>query len=66
MILSSRSATPEVPEGGSPCVDGREGNEVPRRTRDAILDEDFEWRREVTGTIEYPAVHEETVLYAAS
>ena len=26
----------------------------------------FEWRKEVTGTIEYPAAHEGRVLYAAS
>ena len=26
----------------------------------------FEWRKEVTGTIEYPAAHEGKVLYAAS
>ncbi len=25
----------------------------------------FEWRKEVTGTIEYPAAHEGRVLYAA-
>ncbi len=28
--------------------------------------EDYEWRKEVTGTIEYPAAHEGRVLYAAS
>ena len=28
--------------------------------------DDFEWRKEVTGTVEYPAVHEGRVLYAAS
>lgn len=28
--------------------------------------EDFAWRQEVTGTIEYPAVHEGKVLYAKS
>lgn len=28
--------------------------------------DDFEWRKEVTGTIEYPAVHEGRILYAAS
>ena len=27
--------------------------------------EDFEWRKEVTGTIEYPAAHEGKLLYAA-
>jgi predicted nucleotidyltransferase len=26
--------------------------------------EDFEWRKEIPGTIEYPAVHEGKVLYA--
>jgi predicted nucleotidyltransferase len=26
--------------------------------------EDFAWRKDVTGTIEYPAVHEGKVLYA--
>ncbi len=28
--------------------------------------EDFEWRKEIPGTIEYPAVHEGRVLYARS
>ncbi len=28
--------------------------------------EDFEWRKEIPGTIEYPAVHEGKVLYARS
>ena len=28
--------------------------------------EAFEWRKEVTGTIEYPAAHEGRVLYASS
>ncbi len=28
--------------------------------------DDFEWRKEVIGTIEYPAVHEGKVLYARS
>ncbi len=28
--------------------------------------EAFEWRKEVTGTIEYPATHEGRVLYASS
>ncbi|MGD0094016.1 MAG: nucleotidyltransferase domain-containing protein [Planctomycetota bacterium] len=28
--------------------------------------DDYEWRKEVTGTIEYPAFHEGKVLYAAS
>jgi len=28
--------------------------------------EDFEWRKDVTGTIEYPAFHEGKVLYASS
>jgi len=28
--------------------------------------EDFEWRKDVVGTIEYPAVHEGTVVYARS
>lgn len=27
--------------------------------------EDFEWRKEVTGTVEYPAAHEGKLLYAA-
>ena len=28
--------------------------------------EDYEWRKDVTGTIEYPASHEGKVLYAES
>ena len=28
--------------------------------------EDYEWRKDVTGTIEYPASHEGVVLYAKS
>ena len=28
--------------------------------------EDFEWRKDVTGTIEYPASHEGVMLYAKS
>jgi len=28
--------------------------------------EDFEWRKEVVGTIEYPASHEGEILYARS
>ncbi|MDD5092637.1 MAG: nucleotidyltransferase domain-containing protein [Candidatus Wallbacteria bacterium] len=39
-----------------------------RISKDIIVTtpEDFEWRKEVTGTIEYPAAHEGKILYAAN
>ena len=42
------------------------GTEIDRFPMDLIVTtpEDFAWRKDVTGTIEYPAVHEGKVLYA--